>query len=50
MIDKFVYWFFGKLDNISYKLDTVFTFNFPKAKKKIKNVKSPDNRMDFPLE
>ena len=49
MIDKFFYKIFGFLDNMLAKVDEVFTFNFPKSKK-IKNVKSPDNRMDFPIE
>lgn len=48
MIDRFIYSFFGKIDKLFLKVDQVFTFNFPKSKNK--NVKSPDNRMDFPLE
>ena len=29
---------------------SILDFNFPKNKKKNKNVKSPKNRMDFPIE
>ena len=49
MIDKFFYKIFGFLDNMLARVDEVFTFNFPKSKK-TKNVKSPDKRMDFPIE
>ena len=48
MIDRWIYSFFAKIDNIFLKVDQVLTFDFPKSKNK--NVKSPDNRMDFPLE
>ena len=49
MIDKFFYKIFGFLDNMLAKVDEVFTFNFPNSKK-TKNVKSPDKRMNFPIE
>lgn len=55
MIDKLIYSFFGSIDRIFEKLnkivDDVYTFDFPNCKKKkTKNVKSPDNRMNFPLD
>ena len=34
MIDKFVYWFFNKIDDLSNKVDIVLTFDFPNCKKK----------------
>tara|TARA_R110002074_G_scaffold101251_1_gene218588 strand:+ start:1325 stop:1465 length:141 start_codon:yes stop_codon:yes gene_type:complete len=46
MIDKIIIKFLSWVDN---KL-SILDFNFPKSKKKNKNVKSPDNRMDFPIE
>ena len=49
MIDKFCYWFFGWWDIQCQKIDELTTFKFPKPKRK-KNVKSHDNRMNFPLE
>ena len=50
MIDKIIYAFCGWVDNLTDKVEEVFTFNFPKSKKRTKNVKSPDKRMDFPIE
>ena len=34
MIDKFVYWFFSKIDDLSHKVDDVLTLDFPNCKKK----------------
>ncbi|BAQ86364.1 hypothetical protein [uncultured Mediterranean phage uvMED] len=34
MIDRFVYWFFSKIDDLSHKVDDVLTFDFPNCKKK----------------
>ena len=51
MIDKIILKFCGWIDNLSNKVIEVLTFNFPNCKKKkTKNVKSPDKRMDFPIE
>jgi hypothetical protein len=54
MIDKFIYLICGWIDKRSEFLnkivDDVYTFDFPNCKKKTKNVKSPDNRMNFPLD
>lgn len=49
MIDKFCYWFFGWWDKQCQKIEELWTFKYPKPKKN-KKVKSPDNRMNFPLE
>ena len=54
MIDKIMLKFCGWIDSLSDKVVEVLTFDFPNCKtkdcpkKKTKNVKSPDNRMDFP--
>lgn len=48
MIDKFFLCILGWIDNATDKVEEVLTFKFPKSKNK--NVKSPDNRMDFPIE
>ena len=52
MIDKIILVFCGWIDNLSDKVVEVLTFDFPncKKKKKRKSVKSPDNRMNFPLD
>lgn len=51
MIDKIILKFCGWIDNLSNKVVEALTFNFPNCKKKkTKNIKSPDNRMDFPIE
>lgn len=50
MIDKIILKFCGWIDDLSDKVVEVLTFDFPNCKKKkTKNKKSPDNRMDFPL-
>ncbi|AXH71344.1 hypothetical protein P120_gp48 [Pelagibacter phage HTVC120P] len=55
MIDKFIYTVCGWIDKhfefLNKIVDDVYTFDFPNCKKKkTKNVKSPDNRMNFPLD
>ena len=42
---KFLNWW----DKECKKIEELWTFKYPKPKK-IKKVKSPDNRMNFPLE
>ena len=49
MINKFFLCILGWINNATNKVEEVLTFKFPKSKKN-KNVKSPDNRMDFPIE
>ena len=36
MIDKYLYKFFGLIDDMFAKVDEILTFNFPKNKKKQK--------------
>ena len=47
MIDKFFYKLFGMVDDYMGYLFDRFISDQPKKKKNI-NVKSPDNRMNFP--
>ena len=49
MIDKFFYKIFGMVDDFMGYLFDRFISDAPK-KKNIKNVDSPDNRMNFPKE
>ena len=37
MIDRIFYWFFGKVDELTAKVEDVLTFDFPNCKKKKKN-------------
>ena len=47
MIDNIIYRLFGMVDNFMGYLFDRFVSDAPK-KNKIKNVSSPDNRMNFP--
>ena len=47
MIDNIIYRLFGMVDNFMGYLFDRFVSDAPK-KNKIKNVPSPDNRMNFP--
>jgi hypothetical protein len=49
MIDNIIYRLFGVIDNFFGYLFDKFISDAPKKKKDI-NVKSPDNRMNFPKE
>ena len=49
MIDKFFYRLFEMVDNFMGYIFDRFISDQPKKKKNI-NVKSPDNRMNFPKE
>ena len=49
MIDKFCYWFFGWWDKQCQKVEDLWTFYFPKPKKrkKIKSTECPLCGKDF---